>query len=265
MTLQRRTFLKSVFAASGAYAATRTIPVALVQFDAVPGQVDRNTAEVERLTKKAVSSGARWVMFHEATLCDYNDKPADVAQPIPEGKSVRRLEQLARTLGCFLSYGLVESAAGSYHITQVFTGPHGFIYRYRKTWIWYDRTDTNFRDEWVRYDPGSGPELFAFDGLKATCFICSDGNSQRCLRRARDLKPDVVFHPNNRGVLEETGVYDKRARAVAAPLLVTNRVGMSWTKKTTGGSAIYSSTGEILARANREGREEILRYDLRIG
>jgi len=41
-------------------------------------------------------------------------------------------------------------------------------------------------------------------------------------------------------------------------------VGLSWNKKTTGGSAVYSAKGELLARANREGREEILRYDLRL-
>jgi predicted amidohydrolase len=264
MACHRREFLQLALAGPAA-AARRTIPIALVQFDAIPEQVDRNAGAVERLTGKAVAAGARWVMFHEGTLCDYTANLKELAQPVPEGRSVRRLESLARRLGCYLSYGLSEAAHGRYHIAQVFTGPEGFIYRYRKTWIWHDRADKDFRDEWVRYDPGAGPELFVMDGVKATCFICSDGNSRRCLQRAGELAPEVVFHPNNRGVLEESGVYDVRARAVGAPLLVTNRVGLSWGKKTTGGCAVYSGKGELLARANREGKEEILRYDLRLG
>lgn len=265
MSQNRREFLQAGGAAAAPLAAaTRTIPIALVQFDAVPEQVDRNTREVERLTEQAVDGGARWVMFHEGTLCDYTANVKELAQPVPGGPAARRLESLARRLGCFLSYGLSESADNRFYITQVFTGPEGFLYRYRKTWIFHTRADEDFRDEWVRYDPGAGPELFTIDGVTATCFICSDGESRRCLERAAQLAPRVVFHPNNRGVLEESGVYDARARAVRAPLLVTNRVGLSWKKRTTGGCAVYSAGGELLARANREGREEILRCDLRL-
>ena len=76
----------------------RTIPVALVQFDAVPEQVDRNLQEVERLTERAVGAGARWVMFHEGTLCDYTPRLKELAEPVPAGSSTARMERLARRL-----------------------------------------------------------------------------------------------------------------------------------------------------------------------
>ena len=47
-------------------------------------------------------------------------------------------------------------------------------------------------------------------------------------------------------------------------MLVANRVGRSIVKDTLGGCVVYSAQGKILARANMEGREEILRYDLEI-
>jgi predicted amidohydrolase len=259
--MHRRALLKAG-AAGVVRPGARVIPIALIQFDAVPEQVDRNASEVERLTRQAVSCGARWVMFHEGTLCDYTPRLKELAQPVPGGKYVRRIEALARKLRCYISYGLSEADHGRYYIAQVFTGPDGFIYRYRKTWIWHSRPDESYRDEWVRYDPGTGPELFMIDGVKATCFICSDGESKRCIQRAADLAPEIVFHPNNRRAITEDEAYGVRARTIGAPMLVTNRVGASWAVRTTGRCMVYSAQGELLAQANHESREEILLWDL---
>ena len=244
---------------------TRIIPVALVQFDAVPEQVARNLGEIERLAEQAAAAGARWIMFHEGTLCDYTPRFAELAETVPVGKSVRRIERLARRLGCYLAYGLTEEVDERYYISHVFTGPRGFIYRYRKTWIWHEDGDRNYRDEWSRYDVGTGPETFALDGVKATCFICSDGEARRCIQRAAELEPEVVFYPNNRSSLcDARGEFSSYARMIGAPLLSTNRVGSSWQKPTAGGCMVHSASGELLASANSEGREEILRYDLRL-
>lgn len=52
----------------------RTIRVALVQYDAVPEEIERNVGQVELLAQKAVASGARWVCFHESSLSDYTPR-----------------------------------------------------------------------------------------------------------------------------------------------------------------------------------------------
>jgi len=49
-------------------------------------------------------AGALWVVFHEGTLCDYTPNLKELAQTVPDGRSVRRLENLARRLGCYLTY-----------------------------------------------------------------------------------------------------------------------------------------------------------------
>jgi len=258
----RRGFLSTILAGAAMPGGlARKIPIALVQFDAVPEQIDRNVGEVERLTRQAVVGGARWVMFHEGTICDYTPRVKELAEPVPDGKSTRRIERLARDLKCFISFGLSENNHGLYHITQVFVGPEGFFYKYRKTWLWRTPKDKGYRDEAVRYDPGSGPELFTIDGVKATCFICADSGAPRCIERATDLHPQVVFHPNNRNMLPR---YDDLARRIHAPVLIANRVGMSWVAACQGGCVIYSAEGEVLAQANHEGKEEILAYALEI-
>ena len=241
------------------------IRVALVQFDAVPEQVDRNLRKMESLAQEAAAAGAQWVMFHEGTVCDYTPNPAALAEPVPAGRSTRFVESLARRLGCHISFGLSERDGERFFISQVFVGPAGFLYRYRKTWLWRQGDDDGYRNEWARYDPGTGPEIFEIDGVRATCFICADGIAPRCVQRASALAPQVVFYPNNRGgFLLEYAQIDELAKTVSAPVLVTNRTGSSWGHDCRGGCAVYAATGEALAKSKNEGVEEILVHDLEI-
>lgn len=249
-------------------AEVRIIPVAVVQFDAAPEKAAANLDAMERLARTAVRKGARWVVFHEGTVCDYTDRLEQLAEEVPSGPATRRMERLAKELGCYLSFGLSEKAGDRFYITQVFVGPAGYIHRYRKTWLHKDPTDTGFRNEYARYDLGTGPELFTLDGVRAACFICADATSPRCLKRARALNPEVVFHPVNIVTRDAKGLRAAEAsvaRTVGAPLLVPNRVGASWVHKGgLGAAAIYSATGEVLAAANGDGKEEVILYRLTV-
>lgn len=244
--------------------SVRRIPVALIQFDAVPEEVGRNVSQMEVLAARAAQSGARWIMFHEGTICDYSPRVKELAEEVPNGISTQRMAKLARQLGCYISFGLSETHRGMYYISQIFVGPKRFLYSYRKTWIWHDAGDAGYRNEWARYDPGTGPELFEFDGIRATCFICADGEAPRCIERAAELRPQVVFFPNNRESLPAFEVFGERAAAIKAPMLVTNRIGRSWLNRCQGGCVVFSKAGEVLAKANRQGQEEILLHTLEL-
>ena len=235
------------------------IPVALVQFDAVPEQPDVNLQRMQSLAERAADEGAGWIMFHEGTVCDYTPRLAEFAEPVPGGRSTQTMLALAAKLKAMISFGLSEVDDGRYYITQLFVGPRGLIHCYRKTWLWREPGDAGYRNEWERYDPGSGPELFEIDGIAATCFICADGEAPRCIGRAASLKPQVVFFPNNRGTLPDFDVFGGRARQIGAPMLVSNRVGRSWIHDCRGGCVVYDAQGNVTAKANRDGREQVLR------
>jgi predicted amidohydrolase len=241
-----------------------TVPVAVVQFDTVSGQVDRNVREMERLTQSAARSGARWILFHELATCDYVNKADEVAERVPEGPTTQRMAELSKRYDCFIAWGMAEVHHNRIYDVLVFVGPRGYVYHYRKTWIWLERIDTGFRNEWARYDPGTGPEIFEIDGVRATCFICSDERSGRCITELVALRPEVVFHPVNRHTRPSVDEFAKIARRIGAPMLVANRVGRSVVFDCWGCSAVISGQGEILAQANCDGREEVLRYDLKI-
>ena len=148
----------------------RSIKVALVQFDSVPEKTDCNLEEMERLIRMAVEQGARWIMFHEGCLTDYTPHLNELAEPVPEGTSCQQVSQLAGELDCYISFGMSERDGLKFYISQVFVGPRGLVYRYRKSWLWKG-DDEGYRNEWARYDTGTGPERFQIDGVNATCFI----------------------------------------------------------------------------------------------
>ena len=241
----------------------RTIRVALVQFDAVPEKTKHNLEQIERLVRSAVDQGARWVMFHEGCLTDYTPRLDELAEPVPSGPSCQRMIRLAAEINAFVSFGMSERDGKKRFITQVFVGPAGFVYRYRKSWLWRGE-DVGYRNEWARYDTGTGPEAFTIDGIRATCFICADGAAPRCLERARLEQPQVIFYPNNRSGLPDFPEFGAYAQQIGAPMLVTNRVGMSWNYSCQGGCTIFDAAGNVLAKANRDGEEEILYYDLTV-
>ena len=238
------------------------VRIAVVQFDARPEDAAGNRGKMQELARRAHGQGARWILFHEGAICDYSQHIHQLAENVPEGESTRAFHELARELDCLISFGLSEVEGDHYYISQVFVGPEGLLHCYRKTWIWSEPEDRGFRNEWARYDPGTGPELFEVDGVRATCFICSDGESPRCVDRARSLRPQVVFYPNSRRAMPEFAELGDLARELDAPMLVSNRVGMSWTVCTNGGSVIYDRDGTVLASANRDAREEILLHNL---
>jgi omega-amidase len=240
--------------------------IALVQFDSVPGENERNIREMERLVRKAAGDRADFIMFHEVAVTDYVDDVSLAAEAVPGGPSCTRMEELARELNVYIAYGTSEKTPENRHfITYVFVGPEGYFYKYRKTWLWRDQTDEGFRNEWARFDPGTGPETFDFKGLKATCFICADGESPRCIARAGATRPDLVFYPNNRSsYVADNKSFQERAKQIGATMLVTNRVGMSWKYRCKGGLAVISPEGELLAQSDPAGNEEILVYDLSV-
>src|SRR5690349_666648 len=69
----------------------RKVTVAVVQFDATPEAIAENLSTMERLARSAAKEGARWIMFHEGSLCDYTDRLDELAEEVPDGPSTLRM------------------------------------------------------------------------------------------------------------------------------------------------------------------------------
>ena len=92
------------------------IRIAAAQFEARDRDKDYNFSQIEALAHRAVDDGAQIVSFHECCICGYSflqelsrEEIAELAEPVPDGPSTRRLEELSKKLKVPLLAGLVES------------------------------------------------------------------------------------------------------------------------------------------------------------
>ncbi len=224
-----------------------------------------NLNKIIELSRKAKQQGAKIVQFHEGTLTDYVNDVEKFAQEIPNGDACTKIKALAEELSIYIYFGLIEKEGIRRHITQVFLGPNNFLYKYQKAWIYPTscriKSTRRHRNESDDFDPGKGPDLFEIEGIKASCIICNDGNVGRCFKVLNQLKPNLIFYPNNREIAREEEYWGGVAKKAGAPLLITNRVGSSWGEKCEGGCHVYSKEGKLLASTKTED-EEILIFDL---
>ena len=242
--------------------------IALIQMEVIQENPEKNLKKILELSKKAAQKGAKILLFPEGCLTDYVSDVDAFAEEAPQGPACQSVKKLADELKVYISFGLIEKDGIHRYITQVFLGPRKFMYKYRKTWL-YATTDRiksirRHRNEPDDFDPGTGPELFEIAGLTASCVICADTMAGRCLKVLNQLKPQVVFYPNNREIWQPPEYWAKIAKATEALLLITNRVGTSWGEHCEGGCAVYSKEGKLLAAANTDGKEEILLFDLKL-
>ncbi|HRW94983.1 MAG TPA: nitrilase-related carbon-nitrogen hydrolase, partial [Bacteroidales bacterium] len=91
------------------------IRIATAQFENKSGDKQYNLSVIERLAIKASQEGTRVMAFHECSVTGYTfarhlsrQQMLDLAENIPEGESIRRIQQIAASTGMTLLAGLFE-------------------------------------------------------------------------------------------------------------------------------------------------------------
>ena len=256
-------FAQACTRAAAPPAAESLLRVAAVQFDARPERPRENLAAMERLAREAAARGARLVLFHENALVDYG-AVSELAEPVPAGPACREVARLAAELELWIGFGLPERDGERVYMTHTYFGPAGFVGRARKTRLFANPADPR-RDEPAHFTAGEGPAVLELAGVRTVTLICADEDDPELVRAVRELAPALVLFPNNRSNLPPAEDFAPLARALGAPLVLANRVGRSWQYGCNGGSCVLGADGEVLARANRRGGEEVLLVDVPVG
>ncbi|MCY1159866.1 MAG: carbon-nitrogen family hydrolase, partial [Citricoccus sp.] len=119
----------------------RQTRVGIVQAAAVPGDVDRNLAVLERWVGEAAAQGADVVVTPELFATGYDPATAWTQ----DAEQIRdQLARLARQAGVGLVASTVDTAGGSFHISASFFDPDdGEISRVRKRHL-YGTTERKY-------------------------------------------------------------------------------------------------------------------------
>lgn len=197
----------------------RDIRVGAAQFENRDNDPEYNLSRIRDLAKRAVEQGAEIVSFHEACIPGYTwiqglgkETLLEAAEPVPEGRSVAALIDIAREVNAVLMAGLIErDEQDKIYNCYITVGPEGFITRYRKLHPFVNQ----------HLSPGDSYNVIDLLGCKIGFLICYDCNLPENVRVTAMLGAEIIFMPHvtcclpssmpGRGVVDRS-LWDNRAR-----------------------------------------------------
>ena len=194
----------------------RDIRIAAAQFEHRNGDKAFNLSRIRELTGRAVELGAEAVSFHECCISAYSfvqafskSELADLAEPVPEGPSIRELTDISREYNVPVLAGLFERDGDDIFNTYVCVTPEGLTARFRKL------------HAFVNPHLSSGSEYVVFDllGCKCGILICYDNNLVENVRITALMGAEIIFMPHVTGCLPS----EMPGRGTVDPKLWENR------------------------------------------
>lgn len=194
----------------------RDIRIATAQFEHKDNAKPYNLSRIDALTRRAVEQGAEIVAFHEACIPAYTwvqslsrDELAAVAEPVPDGPSVRKLIDIARQYNTVVMAGLWELDAGHIYNCYVTVSPDGYITKFRKLHTFVSPHLT----------PGDSYNVIDLLGCKIGFLICYDNNLPENVRITTLMGAEVIIMPHVTGCLPSV----MPGRGTVDPALWDNR------------------------------------------
>jgi len=230
--------------------------VALAQISCKVGDEEHNLNVMKKNIRQARDRDAHLVVFPELALTGYTcrDLLYELAEPVPEGPSIRRLEETAKKEKIHVIFGMPErseKAHAALYNTAVLLGPRGFIGKYRKTHL---PTHSAFEEK--RYfRPGYQAPVFETDIGRLGMIICYDMFFPEITRLLR-LKGSqlIVCISASPAVRREFFEVLTVARAIenTVYLAYVNLVGVEDGLQFWGGSRIVAPNGKIVSQAKHD-------------
>lgn len=218
---------------------------AAIQYDCRFMEKEENLSQLADLVRQAAGQGAKLIVLPEMCATGYYfdnvEQVAEVAEPVPGGRTVGLLEDLARELDCYLVAGLPESEGERLYNTAVLVGPGGLIGRHRKMHHYVpDSTWAKTGDEPVKvFDTPIGAI-----GMQ----ICMDLSYPEASRLSRLMGAQILCAPMNWSEASiPSTIWITRAKENGTYLIAANRHGEEKGFSFCGGSGIIDPDGKVLA------------------
>jgi N-carbamoylputrescine amidase len=167
----------------------QTIRVAAVSMNGFLGQAERVLRAIARWCEQAAAQKAELVLFPELVIHGHcTPNTWELAEPVPDGPSVRRLVELARQFRLVVCAGLSEKERDIVYNTQVVVSPDGYIGKQRKLHL--------SRDEVFHYKGGRELPVFDLGPCKIGIVICYDNQFPEVARVLALRGADVLCMPH---------------------------------------------------------------------
>ncbi|MGJ7031990.1 nitrilase family protein [Niabella hirudinis] len=170
------------------------LKIATAQFENRSGDKAYNLSVIESLACKAAAAGAQVIAFHECSITGYTfarhlsrEALAAIAERIPEGESIQRLQQIATDNDITILAGLFEKdEQDRLYKAYVCVDKSGLVAKYRKLHPFIN----------PHLLPGDAYCVFDIMGWKCGILVCYDNNIVENVRATRLLGAEIIFMPH---------------------------------------------------------------------
>ena len=170
------------------------IRISTAQFENRSGDKEYNLSRIEALSASAAKNGSDVIAFHECSVTGYTfarrlskTEMLALAEPVPDGKSIKRLVNIAARHNIVILAGLFEKDnERKIYKTYVCVDKNGMLAKFRKLHPFVNTHIT----------PGNEYCVFDLLGWKCGILICYDNNIIENVRATRLLGADILFMPH---------------------------------------------------------------------
>jgi beta-ureidopropionase len=231
--------------------------------------LDKHVGYIEQAAKSGAQIVCLQEIFYGPYFCaEQTTRWYDFTERIPDGPTVRLMQDLAKRLGVALIVPIyeIEQDGVYYNTAAVIRGDGEYLGKYRKTHI--PHVAPGFWEKFY-FRPGNlGYPVFDLGFVKIGVYICYDRHFPEGARALGLNGAEIVFNPSATvaGLSEHLWKLEQPAHAVANGYFVgaINRVGIEapWNiGEFYGQSYFCDPRGRILAQASRD-KDEVLTADL---
>jgi predicted amidohydrolase len=168
--------------------------ISTVQFENKSGDKEYNLSVIRKFAAEAAKQGSQAVAFHECSVTGYTfarhlskQQMLDIAEFIPEGKSIAALQQIAKEFKIIVLAGLFEKDKDDkLYKAYVCVNENGLVANHRKLHPFINPHLT----------PGDKYTVFELHGWKCGVLICYDNNVIENVRATTLLGAEVIFMPH---------------------------------------------------------------------
>lgn len=170
------------------------LKISTAQFENRSGDKSYNLSVIERLAGIAASEGSQVAAFHECSVTGYTfarnlsrEQMIELAEPIPGGESIKRLQEIAAKYNIAILAGLFEKDdRDNLFKAYVCVDKSGLLAKYRKLHPFIN----------PNLSPGNSYCVFELYGWKCGILICYDNNVVENVRATALLGADIIFMPH---------------------------------------------------------------------
>ncbi len=170
------------------------LKISTAQFENRNGDKAYNLSVIENLARQAADEGSRVIAFHECSITGYTfarklskKQMLELAEPVPEGRSIEKLVQIAGRYDIVLLAGLFEKDKNNnLYKAYICVDKNGLIAKYRKLHPFIN----------PHILPGNEYVVFDLYGWKCGILICYDNNILENVRATKLLGAEVIFMPH---------------------------------------------------------------------